>query len=64
MGKVLGGITLLPPYVGFRLVGEQTDGSFLLGEETYLLESKWQNEQTGIGQVESCTSAAFGRVVT
>lgn len=29
----------------FRLVGEQIDGSFLLGSETYLLEAKWQNMQ-------------------
>lgn len=27
----------------FRLVGEQIDGSFQLGNETYLLEAKWQN---------------------
>jgi hypothetical protein len=37
----------------FRLVGEQIDGSFLLGVETYLLEAKWQNEQTGIGDLHS-----------
>ena len=37
----------------FRLVGEQIDGSFILGEETYLLEAKWQNEQTGIGDLHA-----------
>jgi hypothetical protein len=37
----------------FRLVGEQIDGSFLLGDETYLLEAKWQNEQTGIGDLHA-----------
>jgi hypothetical protein len=37
----------------FRLVGEQIDGSFLLGEETYLLEAKWQNERTGIGDLHA-----------
>jgi hypothetical protein len=26
---------------------------FLLGDETYLLESKWQNEQTGIGDLHA-----------
>ena len=31
----------------FRLVGEQIDGSFVLGNETYLLEAKWQNSQSG-----------------
>lgn len=30
----------------FRLVGEQIDGSFDLGQQTYLLEAKWQNELT------------------
>lgn len=37
----------------FRLVGEQIDGSFLLGDETYLLEAKWHNEQTGIGDLHA-----------
>jgi hypothetical protein len=37
----------------FRLVGEQIDGSFLLGDQTYLLEAKWQNEQTGIGDLHA-----------
>ncbi|MCK1719436.1 restriction endonuclease [Bradyrhizobium sp. 141] len=37
----------------FRLGGEQIDGSFLLGEETYLLEAKWQNERTGIGDLHA-----------
>lgn len=31
----------------FRLLGEQIDGSFILGEQTYLLEAKWHNEMTG-----------------
>lgn len=29
----------------FRLVGEQIDGSFQLGEHTYLLEAKWTNRK-------------------
>lgn len=37
----------------FRLVGEQIDGSFVLGDQTYLLEAKWQNEQTGIGDLHA-----------
>ena len=32
----------------FRLRGEQIDGSFLLGNEIYLLEAKWQNAPSGI----------------
>lgn len=35
----------------FRLVGEQIDGSFVLGQETYLLEAKWQNTQVSIGDL-------------
>jgi restriction endonuclease Mrr len=31
------------PRGAFRLTGEQIDGSFNLGDETYLLEAKWQN---------------------
>lgn len=31
----------------FRLIGEQIDGSFVLNNETYLLEAKWQNAPTG-----------------
>lgn len=30
----------------FRLIGEQIDGSFEFGHETYLLEAKWQNDKT------------------
>jgi hypothetical protein len=37
----------------FRLVGEQIDGSFVLGSETYLLEAKWQNAQTSIGDLRA-----------
>jgi hypothetical protein len=32
----------------FRLRGEQIDGSFQFGYETYLLEAKWQAEPTGV----------------
>jgi hypothetical protein len=35
----------------FRLVGEQIDGSFLLGQETYLLEAKWLNAQVGVAEL-------------
>jgi hypothetical protein len=37
----------------FRLIGEQIDGSFLLGSELYLLEAKWQNAQAGIGELHT-----------
>ena len=31
----------MAPRAPFRLVGEQIDGSFVLGDDTYLLEAKW-----------------------
>lgn len=31
---------------GFRLVGEQIDGSFVLHNNIYLVEAKWQNDRT------------------
>jgi hypothetical protein len=37
----------LAPRGSFRLRGEQIDGSFQHDSHTYLLEAKWQNEQTG-----------------
>jgi hypothetical protein len=38
---------------GFRLRGEQIDGSFVLNKETYLLEAKWQNAQCGNGELHA-----------
>lgn len=35
----------------FRLKGEQIDGSFQLANETYLLEAKWQNAQSGAAEL-------------
>lgn len=35
----------------FRLIGEQIDGSFQLGQDTYLVEAKWQNEKTGVADL-------------
>jgi hypothetical protein len=37
----------------FRLRGEQIDGSFQLGHETYLHEAKWQNAQTGVADLHA-----------
>jgi len=37
----------------FRLVGEQIDGSFVLHNETYLLEAKWQNAMTGAADLHT-----------
>ena len=37
----------LAPHEPFRLTGEQIDGSFVLDNETYLLEAKWQGPPVG-----------------
>jgi hypothetical protein len=37
----------------FRLVGEQIDGSFQLGNETYLLEAKWTNLPVGVAELRA-----------
>lgn len=55
----------------FTLVGEQIDGSFQLGHETYLLEAKWQKDPIGVlelhgfhGKVEQKASWARGLFVS
>ena len=42
----------------FRLRGEQIDGSFVLGEQTYLLEARWRNQR-----VDGATLRAFNAKV-
>jgi hypothetical protein len=37
----------------FRLIGEQIDGSFELHGETYLVEAKWQSNQTGVADLHA-----------
>ncbi|MGM4991289.1 restriction endonuclease [Tardiphaga sp. 841_E9_N1_2] len=37
----------------FRLQGEQIDGSFLLADQTYLLEAKWHNAPTGVSDLHN-----------
>lgn len=36
----------LIPNPGFKIIGEQIDGSFLLHNETYLIEAKWHSQKT------------------
>jgi len=43
----------LAPRASFRLVGEQIDGSFVLHNETYLMEAKWQNAPTGAADLHT-----------
>lgn len=37
----------------FRLDGEQIDGSFELGNETYLVEAKWLNRKVGVAELHT-----------
>ncbi len=37
----------------FKLRGEQIDGSFQFGNETYLVEAKWQGRASGIGELHT-----------
>jgi len=43
----------LAPRGAFRLTGEQIDGSFNLGNETYLLEVKWQNAPVAANELDA-----------
>lgn len=45
--KELFDVYSLSARASFRLTGEQIDGSFVVHNETYLLEAKWQNLPTG-----------------
>lgn len=55
----------------FRLRGEQIDGSFILANETYLLEAKWQNAPCGAdhlhtfhGKIEQKAAWARGLLIS
>jgi len=37
----------------FRLIGEQIDGSFVVHNDTYLLEAKWQNSLIGVADLHT-----------
>lgn len=51
--KELFGAYGLSARASFRLTGEQIDGSFVMHNETYLLEAKWQNSPTGVADLHT-----------
>lgn len=51
----------LAPRGSFRLLGEQIDGSFQLGHDVYLVEAKWQNQQTGQNDLLSFMGKVEGK---
>ena len=55
----------------FRLRGEQIDGSFVLGDQTYLLEARWRNARVDVatlhafnGKVEEKASWSRGLIIS
>jgi len=61
----------LAAHAPFRLQGEQIDGSFQFGSETYLLEAKWQGKAIGVadlhvfhGKIEQKAAWARGLFVS
>jgi hypothetical protein len=51
----------LAPRGSFRLVGEQIDGSFQIGQDVYLVEAKWQNQKTGQNDLLSFSGKVEGK---
>jgi hypothetical protein len=51
----------LAPRGSFRLVGEQIDGSFQLGQDIYLVEAKWENHKTGQNDLLSFAGKVEGK---
>lgn len=51
--KVLFDAYGLMPRAAFRLIGEQIDGSFVIHNDTYLLEAKWQNFPIGVADLHT-----------
>ena len=43
----------LSAHASFRIIGEQIDGSFMMHNETYLLEAKWHNLPTGVDDLHT-----------
>jgi hypothetical protein len=48
----------MTPSGSFRLVGEQIDGSFVLSDQPYLLEARWQNAKTDAADLRAFNAKA------
>jgi hypothetical protein len=48
----------MTPRGSFRLVGEQIDGSFVLSDQPYLLEARWQNAKTDAADLRAFNAKA------
>lgn len=47
----------------FRIIGEEIDGSFELGSDTYLLEAKWQSKQSNEAELLVFSGKVGGKAV-
>jgi hypothetical protein len=53
----------LHPKKSFRIVGEEIDGSFELGSDTYLLEAKWQANQSPEAELLIFSGKVAGKAI-
>lgn len=60
LGELFDGFGLAPRR-DFRLVGEQIDGSFRLGGQTYLVEAKWHGPQIGFADLMTFSGKVAGK---
>jgi hypothetical protein len=51
----------LMPRPGFRIVGEQIDGSVVVGSEVYLVEAKWHDEPIGQSELLAFSGKVAGK---
>lgn len=59
--KVLFNEFELIPGNSFRLVGEQFDGSFQLGSDTYIVEAKWTKDPVGNSELQAFRGKLIGK---
>lgn len=51
----------LAPREPFRIVGEQIDGSFQLGQHTYLVEATWRDKRVGAEEIGTLAEKVRGK---
>jgi hypothetical protein len=51
----------LAPRGAFRLVGEQIDGSFQIGQDTYLVEATWRGQKVGAEELGTLAEKVRGK---
>ena len=51
----------MAPRASFRLIGEQVDGSFMLSNDPYLVEARWQNAYTDAADLHAFHGKCEGK---